>query len=96
MKSLLTCFFYLFWLGSSAQPGISEMQQASADLPATFFSAFDCALVIATLLGLNGAIKIYHDWQMGKERIDSDVAAWFFAALFMVIAGAFLKALFGI
>ena len=33
---------------------------------------------------------------MGKERIDSDIAAWFFAAIFMVLAGAFLRALFGI
>jgi len=33
---------------------------------------------------------------MGKDRIDSDVAAWLFAAFFMVLAGAFLKALFGI
>lgn len=96
MKLLLTFLLCLIVMGAIAQPGISEMQQAQQDLSATFFSAFDCSLVVATLLGLNGAVKIYHNWQMGKERIDSDVAAWFFAALFMVLAGAFLKALFGI
>ena len=96
MKLVLTSLLFLMVLGAIAQPGISEMQQAQQDLSATFFSAFDCSLVVATLLGLNGAVKIYHNWQMGKERIDSDVAAWFFAALFMVLAGAFLKALFGI
>jgi hypothetical protein len=96
MKLVLTSLLCLVVLGAIAQPGISEMQQAQQDLSATFFSAFDCSLVVATLLGLNGAVKIYHNWQMGKERIDSDVAAWFFAALFMVLAGAFLKALFGI
>jgi hypothetical protein len=96
MKILLTFCCCLLSLGALAQPGIPEMQQAQQDLSSTFFSAFDCSLVVATLLGLNGAIKIYHNWQMGKDRIDSDVAAWFFAALFMVLAGAFLRALFGI
>ena len=96
MKLLLTLCICLFGLGAFAQPGVSEMQQAQQDLSATFFSAFDCSLVIAGLLGINGAVKIYHNWQMGKDRIDSDVAAWFFAALFMVLAGAFLQALFGI
>jgi hypothetical protein len=96
MKTLLTFCCCLLSLGAIAQPGIPEMQQAQQDLSSTFFSAFDCSLVIACLLGLNGAVKIYHNWQMGKERIDSDVAAWFFAALFMVLAGAFLRALFGI
>ena len=92
------CFLVLCLLAitASAQPGISEMQQATQDLSSTFFSAFDCSLVLATLLGLNGAVKIYHNWQMGKKEITSDVAAWFFAAFFMVLAGAFLKALFGI
>jgi hypothetical protein len=96
MKAALTTAFCLLALGALAQPGISEMQQAQSDLSADFFSAFDCALVIATLLGLNGAVKIYHNWQMGKDRIDSDVAAWFFAAFFMILAGAFLRALFEI
>jgi hypothetical protein len=96
MKVLLTACFCLFTAITFAQPGISEMQQAQQNLSSSFFSAFDCALVIATLLGLNGAVKIYHNWQMGKDRIDSDVAAWFFAAIFITLSGAFLRALFGI
>jgi hypothetical protein len=96
MKRLMAWGIILLPLFAKAQPGISEMQQAQDALSADFFSAFDCSLVLATILGLTGAVKIYHNWQMGKERIDSDVAAWFFAALFMVLSGAFLRALFGI
>jgi len=33
---------------------------------------------------------------MGRPRITEEVAAWFLAALFMVLAGAFLQAVFGI
>ena len=97
MRSVLFFFMCcLLALGAAAQPGISEMQQVRRDLAADFFSVFDLSLVIGTLLGLNGASKIYYNWQMGKDRIDSDVAAWFFAAFFLILAGAFLKALFGI
>jgi hypothetical protein len=81
---------------SFGQPGIDEMNQARQDLSSSFFSALDCALVIAALFGITGAVKIYHNWQMGKPRIDSDIAAWFYAAFFMVLAGIFVRAIFGI
>lgn len=91
-------FFVLAFITATcfAQPGIDEMQQAQQDLSGSFFSALGCALVIAGVFGITGAVKIYHNWQMGKPGIDSDVAVWFFAALFMVLAGAFLRALFGL
>jgi hypothetical protein len=72
------------------------MQQARQDLTSSFFSAMDFALVLAALFGITGAVSIYHNWQMGKQRITEEVAAWFFAALFMVLTGAFLQAVFGI
>ncbi|MBS1527590.1 MAG: DUF4134 family protein [Bacteroidetes bacterium] len=78
------------------QPGIDEMQQAQQSLDQTFFSASGCAMVLAGILGIIGALRIYHNWQMGRERITFEVAAWFFSALFMVLAGAFLKGLFGL
>lgn len=96
MKRILTLSICLSPLLAFAQPGINEMQQAKQDLSASFFSAFDCSMVVACLLGLGGAIRIYHNWQMGRERIDAQVAGWFFAAVFMVISGAFLRAIFGI
>jgi hypothetical protein len=72
------------------------MQQAQQDLASDFFSAFDLSLVISGIFGICGAARIYYNWQMGEKRMDAAVAAWLFAALFMVLAGAFLKALFGI
>lgn len=95
MISLLLCFS-LFWAAGFAQPGIAEMQQATGQLRNSFFSARDATLVLAGLFGIAGATKIYHNWQMGKERITADVAAWFFAAFFMILLGPFLQALFGI
>jgi hypothetical protein len=69
MKTVAFVCCCLLTAAAYSQPGIAEMHQAQKDLSADFFSAFDCSLVMATLLGLNGAVKIYHNWQMGKERI---------------------------
>lgn len=96
MKKILVSCFCLVPVFCIAQPGISEMQQARQDLSGSFFSAFDFALVLAGLLGITGAARIYHNWQMGRDRIDAQVAGWFFAAMFMVLSGAFLRAMFGI
>lgn len=87
------CFFCGYVL---AQPGISEMQEAKQDLTASFFSAFDLSLIAAAIFGTIGAFRVYYNIQMGRERITADVAAWLFAAIFMTVAGVFLKALFGI
>jgi Domain of unknown function (DUF4134) len=78
------------------QPGIDEMNQARQSLSSNFFSAVDCAFVLAGILGIIGALRIYHNWQLGRQGINEEVSAWFFAALFMVLAGAFLRAVFGI
>ncbi len=96
MRFILTGCLLLAAITVMAQPGLNEMQQAQQDLTSSFFSALDCALVLAAIFGILGAVRIYHNWQMGHPRIDQAVAGWFFAALFMVLAGAFLRAVFGI
>ena len=92
----LTALLLLIIAAGNAQPGLDEMQQAQQSLTSSFFSALDCSLVIAAIFGILGAVRIFHNWQMGHPRIDQAVAGWFFAALFMILAGAFLQALFGI
>ena len=96
MKTILTFCCCLLASGAMAQPGLDEMQQAQQSLSSSFFSAWDCSLVLAGLFGIFGALRIYSNWQMGRPRITEEVAAWFLAALFMVLAGAFLQAVFGI
>ena len=96
MRYFLTGCLLVATMALNAQPGLNEMQQAQSDLSSSFFSALDCSLVVAAIFGIFGAVRIYHNWQMGHPRMDQAVAGWFFAALFMVLAGAFLRAIFGI
>ncbi|MDP9079980.1 MAG: DUF4134 domain-containing protein [Bacteroidota bacterium] len=78
------------------QPGLNEFRQAQSQLHSSFFSAMDCALILAAIFGIIGAVRIYHNWQMGEKEITYEVSSWFFAALFMILAGLFLRAVFGI
>jgi hypothetical protein len=65
MRYFLTGCFLLVAIASMAQPGLNEMQQAQSDLSSSFFSALDCSLVLAAIFGILGAVRIYHNWQMG-------------------------------
>jgi len=96
MKRILPVCCCLLALGATAQPGINEMQQAQQQLTSSFFSALDCGLVLFAIFGTIGAVRIFHNIQMGHPRMDQAVANWFFAALFAVVAGIFLQAIFGI
>lgn len=96
MKYFFGLLLLLFAIAANAQPGLDEMQQAQQSLQQSFFSALDCSLVVAAIFGIFGAVRIYHNWQMGHPRIDEAVAGWFFAAFFAVLAGAFLRAMFGL
>ncbi|MEJ2884645.1 DUF4134 family protein [Pedobacter sp. GR22-6] len=79
-----------------AQPGISEFQQVNSDLKRSFFSASDATFILAAIFGICGALRIYYNMQMGKNKFTADVSAWFLAALFMILMGPFLRALFGL
>ncbi|TKC08015.1 DUF4134 domain-containing protein [Pedobacter polaris] len=77
-----------------AQPGVSEMNQAANNISGSFFSMQDFSFVLAALVGIFGASRIYYKWQMGKD-VTLDITAWFFACLFIVLMNYFLTALFG-
>ncbi|MDT3401273.1 DUF4134 family protein [Mucilaginibacter terrae] len=96
MRAIIAFCLWVTGMPALAQPGIAEMQQARHELVNTYFSAFDCALVLATLFGLFGAVTIYKNWQDGKHHIDAAVSGWFYAAIFVLLSGIFLRALFGI
>ncbi|RZK42653.1 MAG: DUF4134 domain-containing protein [Pedobacter sp.] len=98
MKSAF-CFLMIVVLSgirARGQPGIAEMGKVKTELSRSFFSAWDACLVLAAILALVGALRIYHNLQMGRDRFTSEVTAWFLSAIFMLLTGAFLKALYGL
>lgn len=93
-----TVFFavIVFPLLARAQPGLDEFQRVTGEINGWYFSFSDLVLVIGSVCGLLGGLRVYGNWQSGRHHIDDQVMGWFFSCLFLSLLGAALKALFGV
>jgi hypothetical protein len=64
-----------------------------------YFSLSDLVLVIGAITGIIGGLRVYANWQIRGHRhnhpIDAQVIGWFGSCLFLILAGIFIKALYG-
>lgn len=77
-------------------PGLSEFNQASAQIRQQYFSFSDFAMVIGAVSGLLGGLRVYANWQAGRHHIDRQVMGWLFSCIFLNVCGVFLRGLFGL
>lgn len=77
-----------------AQPAISEFYSVSNQIDRYYISLSDLALAIGGVCGVLGGLRIYNNWQLGRDRIDAQIAGWFFSCLFLSILSSALKGLF--
>ncbi|MGY3055526.1 hypothetical protein ACVWYG_003747 [Pedobacter sp. UYEF25] len=94
-KITLVIFLTFFVLVVRSQPGIAELKQVRGELSRDFFAMSDLSYVLAALVAIIGSIHIYHKWQMGQD-VSTDLPAWFFAALFIIIINIALVQVFGL
>ncbi len=94
-KTLATLYFIVgINFSLPAQPGLTEINQATTEIGFTANAMLNLSLVLGALFGIVGGLRVYHNWQMGKHRIDLQVIGWFSACLFLLVANIFIKALF--
>lgn len=102
LKTAIAVFFFAWVFPALAQgpPGIDDFNQATQQMHSVYFSMSDLVLVIGAITGILGGLRVYTNWQIGGHRhrhpIDSQVIGWFGSCLFLILAGIFIKALFGI
>jgi Domain of unknown function (DUF4134) len=100
MKKRLTTFaFLLFTISSLAQPGGIQSGAAALDGLTNDMEAYmdpitTVVYVVAALIGLVGALRVYIAWQQGKDNVMSSATGWFGACLFILIANTVLRAMF--
>lgn len=102
LKTATAVFFFALTFPAMAQgpPGINEFYQAEGQMHGIYYSMSDLALVIGAITGIIGGLRVYTNWQIGGHRhrnpIDSQVIGWFSSCLFLILAGIFIKALYGV
>lgn len=96
---IITIFLFLAVLPETlAQipPGISEFEEGKNHIVQNFHVLSGTVLVLGSIFGLFGGLRVYNNWQTGKRNIDQEVIGWFSACIFLSILGGFLKVLYRI
>ncbi|QNN42986.1 DUF4134 family protein [Pedobacter roseus] len=92
---LLSGLFPLHCIAQSP-PGIGEFYQAGREIQGYYYSFSDLSMVLGAIMGLLGGLRVYLNWQTSRHHIDAQVMGWFFASLFLLLTGVFLRGLFGL
>ena len=81
---------------AQSPPGVSEFQEAEADMKNIYVALSRLSFAIGAISGLLGGLRVYNNWQMARHHIDVQVISWFSACLFLATMGFFLSGLFGV
>jgi hypothetical protein len=76
------------------QSGAQALQDLTGDLEAYLDPVTAVVYIIAAILGIIGAIRVYSGWQAGKDNAWASASLWIGACLFLLIANTLLRAFF--
>jgi hypothetical protein len=76
------------------QAGAQALQDLTGDLEAYLDPVTTTVYIIAAILGIIGAIRVYSGWQAGKDNAWAAASLWIGACLFLLIANTLLRAFF--
>jgi hypothetical protein len=81
-----------------AQTGVSKAKSAlstmTTDVSGLYDTAYKALLAVAAIVAIIGGFIVYSKWSSGDPNATKLAAAWFGAALFLAVAGVFVKAMF--
>lgn len=85
-----------FEISAQVPPGIDEINEGKSMMAQNFRALSRVILVLGSIFGLVGGLRIYNNWQLGKRNVDEEVAGWFGACIFLSLLGIFLGALYNV
>lgn len=79
---------------SGIQKGAETLDTLTDDLEAYLDPVTTVVYVIAAIIGVIGAFRVFNAWQQGKDNVMSIAIGWFGSMLFLLIANAVVRAMF--
>jgi len=99
-KPYLVLFAVLMSISVFGQVDLSDGQQAIEDAATGIEEYFEpirtVIFVMAGIISLLGAVRVYTKWQMGDPDVMSTAAGWFGSAIFLIVAVTVIQSFFGI
>lgn len=93
-----TALFSAFATTAFAQNGIdtgaSALQGLTSSLDAYIDPVTTVVYVVAAVVGLVGALRVFVNWQNGKDNVMASATGWLGACLFLLVANTVLRAMF--
>jgi len=74
--------------GAAALQGLTSALDAYVDPVTTV------VYVVAAVVGIVGALRVFVNWQNGKENVMASATGWLGACLFLLVANTVLRAMF--
>jgi len=93
MKKTLIVFLLLISCCAYGVPGLGALRGARQDIVGVYPALANLCLIVGALVGTIGGLRIYIIWNRGDRNIGFEILGWFGSCLFLVLSGAFIKAL---
>ncbi|MGM9512458.1 DUF4134 family protein [Larkinella sp. GY13] len=74
--------------------GATALDRLTTDLEAYLDPVTTVLYVVAAIVGVIGAFRVYTNWQQGKDNVMSGAMGWFGAMLFLLVANTVVRAMF--
>ena len=101
VKRISSTFFVLFAFGYSAiaqdlADGQAAIEEAADGISGYFDSIQTLVFIMAGIIALLGAVRVFMKWQMGDPDVMSTAAGWFGSAIFLIVAVTVIQSFFGL
>lgn len=76
--------------------GVAAIEDAQVQIRKYFAPVTIIIYIIAAIVGMIGAFKVYNKWQNGDQDVQKIAVSWFGSFLFLIIANTVIRSVFGI
>ena len=76
--------------------GQAAIEEAATGIEGYFDSIQTLVFIMAGIIALLGAVRVFMKWQMGDPDVMSTAASWFGSAIFLIVAVTVIQSFFGI
>jgi hypothetical protein len=93
---MFTALFCTLTISAFAQPGLSEFADATREVKRSYQSLTYAIHGLGAIWGFVGAVRVFVNWQSGKQHVDGQVQGWLFACVFFQLIAVFIGGIYGV